>query len=608
MSDITDPLFDRVSNGQATNGQADPPEMITNAQLQQLTENALFFQRQFLNMFTDKRRNIEKECGYPDISELTCDRYRQLYDRDPVAARVVNLYPGETWQVCPWVYETENLDETTQFEQALEDVGRNLAGIGVYEGEEGNPLWEYLERADVLSGIGRYGVILLGVDDGEGLEEPLDLTPIEDLLAKKDQPEDKADTGGAIRNLDFAKKPKTKPEIPAKTPPKPLEEEGPTEAPPFEAKRKLLYLRVLDESMAPISAWVTDLTDARYGQPEFYTVTISGSNNQTAGIEGQGAILTETTTTKKVHWTRIIHLADGLQSSECLGTPRMQVVYNRLYDLHKLYGGSAEMYFQGAFPGLSFETHPQLGGDVKVDPVDMRKQIQAYMTGLQRYLSPPGMSVKSLAPQVVDPTPQIEGQLEAICILLGCPKRVFMGSERGELSSNQDIRAWYSRVKRRQNRYVTPKVIVPFITRLIQLGILPQPQQFTVSWPDVDSVTDVEKADIGLKRTQALVAYVSGDGNAAVHLFDYLVRFLGFKEDEAQAMVDSKMEQLDSEDNADDPLAAHLDEKAQEEADAAAKEAEMAQQQHEEGVRQFDESTKQAVDLAKIKTRGTAKK
>src|SRR6185312_3650467 len=151
--------------------------------------------------------------------------------------------------------------------------------------------------------------------------------------------------------------------------------------------------------------------------------------------------------TVRVHWSRVIHIADNLRNSEIFGVPRMQPVYNRLLDLRKLYGGSAEMYWAGAFPGLSLETNPQLGGDVLIDQSAVRSMMGQYRNGLQRYLQLTGMSAKVLSPTVVDPTQQVDKQIEAICIELTIPVRVFKGSERGELASNQDDSTWNDRVR-----------------------------------------------------------------------------------------------------------------------------------------------------------------
>jgi hypothetical protein len=136
------------------------------------------------------------------------------------------------------------------------------------------------------------------------------------------------------------------------------------------------------------------------------------------------------------------------------------------------------MYWRGAFPGISLETHPQLGGDVKF-PAGIRQTMSNYMDGLQRYLALTGVSAKTLAPQVVDPTPQIEVQIQAICIKMGIPKRIFEGSERGELASSQDSSAWNGRIRARQDNYLTPRLIVPFIDRLIAVGVLPEPKADT---------------------------------------------------------------------------------------------------------------------------------
>lgn len=511
----------------------------------EIIENELFTRRKLMEMFQDRRRNIEEECGYPDTATLTPEVYYNLYERDPIGARIVDIYPEECWQVAPMVYEDEDVEVTTPFEKAFEEVCRGLGDIGVYQGEEGNPFWEYLERVDRLSRIGRYGCLLLGVDDGKDLIEPLDLIDLRAQLKKKPKPfesqpkeEETSSASSAASNAveqEYFK-------------PVPAEIEVSTSDPQASKTptRKLLYLRALYEGDALISAWESDPKSSRFGKPLYYSITISGGI-----LAGGPAGIVDSTVTKRVHWSRIVHIADGLESNEVLGTPAQQKTYNRQYDLHKLYGGSAEMFWQGALPGLSFETHPQLGGQVDIDTEGMRRQIEQYMTRLQRYLAAPGMSVKSLAPQVADPTKHIDAQLEAICILIGVPKRVFLGSERGELSSSQDIRAWYSRLAKRQNGYLTPRVIVPVITRLIQCGVLPVPEKWSCVWPDVASITDLEKADIAVKRTEAMSKYVQGGVDGLIDPLDYLVRVIGFDEQEAKEVIASKMQSLESEEGLD---------------------------------------------------------
>jgi len=430
----------------------------------------------------DPRRNIAAECGWPTSESITPESLGEMYDRLGVAARVVDLMPEEAWQVTPFVYEDEDVSVVTAFEQAVDDLCKSLRGTSWYEGDEGNPLWEHLLRMDRLCGVGSYGALLLGLDDGKELLEPAD----------------GLDERGDIRGAPSG--------------------------------RKLLFLREFDERLASVNAWETERTNPRYGQPISYNLTFDDPK-LTGGTKGSGRA------TEVAHWTRVIHVADNLGTSDLFGVPRMRPVFNDLLDLRKLYGGSAEMYWQGAFPGMGFKTDPQLGADVQF-PSDFKETMENYMNGLQRWMAVGGVDPKMLSPTVVSPTDQIQGHLEAICIRLGVPMRIFLGSERGELSSSQDSRAWTDRLRRRQNTWITPRLVAPVIDRLICLGALPRPSRYVVEWPDIAQKTDQEKLDAALKKTQAVAAYIQGNLESVVTPMAYFTNFLDFTDEEATAILE----------------------------------------------------------------------
>ena len=466
-----------------------PAKMTSTERLHDLIVNAMMTRQSFMNRFLDPRRSIDDECGFPKTGEVTPQAYRDLYDREGVATRVVEVFPKESWQGLPEVYEDEEAKGESEFDKAWRSCSENLDGEGWRDDQDGSSLWEHLLRLDILSGIGHFGILLLGIDDGLHLEDEVK------LIAKKS---------------------------------------GSTSA----VQRKLMFLRAFDESLVQVTRWQDDPKNPRYGLPLEYLVQFNDPANAT--MTGIGI----PTASMKVNWTRVVHAADNRGSSNVLGVPRMRPVLNRLLDLRKLYGGSAEMYWKGAFPGLSFETHPQLGGDVSVNSAELRDEAENYQNSLQRILITTGMVAKPLAPQVVDPTAQINTQLEAICIQLGIPKRVFMGSERGELASSQDDASWNDRLRDRQSKYVTPRIIAPFVDRLIQLGVLPQPEKYTVKWPDLDSLSDAEKADIAVKKTQAFSQYVSGGIDVFMAPADYLTRVWDYTTDEAEEIEKSGIEHM----------------------------------------------------------------
>ena len=472
-------------NQQQTNNQ------LMERSIREMMTNDQTSRSQFIRSLIDPRRDINDECGYPETEEMTAEMYRDLYDREAIAARVVEVMPRESWQISPRVFETEDVENTTPFELALRELSKSLGGKGWFVGTQGDPLWSWLERVDVLSGIGTYGVLLLGLDDGLAMSEP------------------------AVG----------------------LNEKGENINAP---EQKLLFIRAFDESLAVITATENDKENPRFGQPTTYQITV---NNQDQDASSSHVF---DTTTIDVHWTRVIHVADNRGSSQLFGVPRMLHVLNRLWDLRKLYSGSAEMYWRGAFPGLSIETHPQTSGEVLageaiVDLDEVRTAMEKYMSGLQRYMYLTGMTAKSLAPQVVDPTPQIDTQIEAICIEKAVPKRIFTGSERGELASSQDALAWDDRVNARRNNYLTPEVIVVVIDRFICLNVLPEPKEYNVIWPIDDTLSETDQATISVQRTEALSKYVMGGVEAMIVPVDFLVRVLGFTEEEATEIIDSAM-------------------------------------------------------------------
>ena len=137
-----------------------------------IVANVLEGRAGLLRQLTDPRRDIDGECGYPlgdgvGVGGLNSELYRLLYEREAVANRVVQVYPRESWQVTPLVYEDEDPAISTEFEAAWDELGQSLRGEQCwYQDEKGSPVWEHLKRADILSGIGHFGVLLLAFEDG----------------------------------------------------------------------------------------------------------------------------------------------------------------------------------------------------------------------------------------------------------------------------------------------------------------------------------------------------------------------------------------------------------------------------------------------------------
>lgn len=479
----------------------------------QYINNISTLRSQLMTKVLDPRRDIDLECGYP--KEVTIEQYRLMFDREAMAKRVVTVFPEESWAMDPEVYESEEAATETEFE-------------GVWNKfKEDKNVYSILERADVLSGIGRFGIILLGLDDGKPMDQPVEGVPLD----------------GSMEGV-----------------------EGGTE-------RQVLYMRVFPEDYVTVKQRDVDPNSPRYMQPTLYDINV-----ETVTIPSGQTFSTQRSLS--VHWTRIIHLADNRESSEVYGTPRMKVLFNRLYDIRKLAGGSAEMFWKGAFPGFSLEVDPSLQG-ATLDADSIRDAMEDYQNGLQRYIALQGIKVNPLLPQVTDPNPHLDAQINLICIALGVPKRVFEGSEEAKLASSQDKKTWNGRVDRRRRRYLTPHVLRPFVDRLIAAKVLPNPADgYKVDWPDLNAPSDQERADVLEKVVNALAKYIQGSVDQLIPPEEFLGIFMGMDKEEIDAILKKALDRIDDET---DPLeartlAAKDEEAARMEAEAKKAEAQAATQ------------------------------
>ena len=444
----------------------------------QYVSNLFTVRSRVLQGLLSSDRDIDKELQYP--TSISAREYRDFFDRNDIAEKVVSIYPDDCWAVDPVVFEDEKVRKT-EFEKEWDRLSEEL------------DFYHYLHRADVLSGIGHFGVILLGLNDGNDLRTPA--------------PGIEADG------------------TPSKKRPKNV---------------KLLYIRPFDESMVYISQYEKNPNNPRYRMPLEYQIRfaeqiVDGENNNPDARS------------INVHWSRIIHLADNRGSSEVFGKPRQKPVFNRLLDLRKVLGGSAEMFWKGAFPGYSFEVSPEYAAAVGLDEDSettknfksgMRAEFKAYSDGLQRYLASIGVSAKSLAPQVANPEKHIMMQLRVISSTVGVPFRIFLGSEQGSLASSQDTRTWNRKLRKRHVRYLTPMVMKPFIQRLMYVGALPLIENPKIKWPDLDTITEQDRADVADKITTALQKYVTGQVEKMMPLYEYLTEIIQMSPEKAKQIVD----------------------------------------------------------------------
>jgi len=376
-------------------------------------------------------------------------------------------------------------------------------GIDVVDQEDGETAFENelkktddeikllstMSRADRLAGVGQYGVILIGYEGNTDFSQPVNPN----------------------------------------------------------ADNQIEYLEVYKQGDVRIKNYVTDKFDRRYGQPNEYEIDLASQassidNDSTADV-GIGT---------EVHWSRVIHVpSDPVMEDEIFGTPRMEKVLNRLYDLEKVIGSSAEIWWRNADPGkqINIDDDYELSQDM-ID--DLEDQLEEYDHSLRRWIRTQGADIQQLTSQIEDPSPTFETIISDISASTNIPKRRLTGNETGERASEQDERIWHGHISERREDHVEPYIIRPTLDRLIEHGVLPEPSNdgYKIEWPGLREMSEQDKADVAKTKAEALQAVAPG-GEATMLLSeeDLIEKILGI--DPSSLSTDQQEElanELDRED------------------------------------------------------------
>lgn len=299
---------------------------------------------------------------------------------------------------------------------------------------------------------------------------------------------------------------------------------------------QLLYMRPHSERTAQILQWEDDPSSPRYAMPKMYGIE-SGVNWPGAGA-GRVRL--------KVHHSRVIHVAERAMEDPSIGTPRLQRVFNRLFDLDKLLGGGAEIYWKNAAMMINFNADAGTEYDDE-SRHELRTQFEELMHGLTRYTRTQGVTAEQLSPGMQgDPAGLIDKQLDFIAGATGIPKRILIGSERGELASSQDETAWSNRIMERREQHAGPNMLAPLIDKLMRLGCLPS-ADYDIEWPEDDTLGEQARAEIAKTKAETISTYLSVPGAEAIATDAEVREWVGLEGDPPTAPAEDPIDETDPE-------------------------------------------------------------
>lgn len=276
---------------------------------------------------------------------------------------------------------------------------------------------------------------------------------------------------------------------------------------PVTGNQQLIYVKPYGERFIQEIILDTDLRSERYGRPVTYRL-----REQTITSTAKVASIR----TFDVHYSRIIHIAQGELEVEDEGLPALLPVWDDLDDLIKVKGGSAESYFRAAAEDIMVTLDKDFQFPTTEEREAYRSEIEDRMHRLSRSMIMRGGTAEILRGHEVDPTGIFDVIAKLVAGQTGIPQRILFGSEAGTLASAQDESNWASVIAERQLTYAEPEILRPFVNKMIAHGILPAPENGVIhfgnydpksgewGWPSIEQMNDSEEADIADKRANAM--------------------------------------------------------------------------------------------------------
>lgn len=414
--------------------------------------------------------------GYPEPGTVAPESYTQIAERIDPANTVAYRVVTDSWKHNPNIVDDAHAtddgeadesdadgDDRTKFEVQVERLFNGTP--------QGKGLPYYWKLADEKQRPQKYSLLLLGLDDGKSISQPVDtseLDSVEDLrycnvFAQSDVSEWKV---AAEYELDAEER---------------RDPQGAARSDDGEESRIL-----------------------RPDQPVLYKIRfdVDSSDGGTKEV------------TRRVHHSRIVHIVED-PVSEWLGRSCLRAGLNRFIDYQKIMGATAEAYFSHA--DRKYLGSADTSGGEGADPQDIQRfdeHMWEMFNGMRTTAYTENMDLEVIDGDAVDPSGAIEQLWPGFSTVSSIPQRIMKGSERGDLASSQDDANYYSGVGERQRSFNAPVVARQTIDRLIDFGVLDEPDgnadrddtvvahAYSINWADLFELTELEKTDKQNKRAQ----------------------------------------------------------------------------------------------------------
>lgn len=283
--------------------------------------------------------------------------------------------------------------------------------------------------------------------------------------------------------------------------------------------KALVNLIPLWEPQITVAEWDNDITSETYGQPTMFNFDERPvGENELQGPANQ----------KLIHPSRVIILCEGADDGNMFaGIPLLKAGFNKLLDIEKISGGSAEGFLKNASRQIAveFDAATEMNNIAQAAVTAGYKDLGEAMTDkinkLNRgtdsaaVMQAGKMNVLSVA--AADPTPSWEVAVREFLTTIRIPFSEFLGTQTGVLAGDKDGAAYGKRLNGRRWGFLT-QYVTELIERLWKLGVIEPPTsgEVTLAWSDMLAPSESDKINNMLKMADVATRTQQAFGVSAI--------------------------------------------------------------------------------------------
>jgi len=411
-----------------------------------------------LGMFNrNQQPTVWDAVNYPQESQFGFESFYLRYTRQAEAKAIIDKPVNDTWQDMPTVHDEAHKDKT----KAVSDFEQSVAAFFEGEHTRRKPIHR-LNVLDRLARLGHYSILLIGFRDGRDMD-----TAVSGVTGR-------ASLSGEERSR-YEQDPA------ANVPDRMSDGE-------FDGLDDVMYLAVFGEDRVADMRTNSDMNSPRFRLPKIFQLVTQESEDADEDSEYEN---------QKVHWTRVVHVPEGTLENDLKGIPALKPVFHELLNIDKVKAASGEGFWRAGYQGLHVRAPQDAQGrfmEFENDGDDVKQEIDEFIQNFDRILSTPA-EIDPIDNSVDNPMPHLDANYQSIAAATDIPKSILTGEDRADTASEDDFSQYKSYIAQRRNNYAGPVIIEPLIQRLIDTGVIPEPEGdgFTIEWPPLDELSPLQE-------------------------------------------------------------------------------------------------------------------